>query len=327
MILQSTKAKQSVLVTGGAGFIGSHLVDRLLADGERVTVIDNFNDFYSPVIKRTNVETHQRNDHYTLVEGDIRDETLVRRTFTAGRFDQVIHLAAMAGVRPSIKNPALYHEVNLTGTGNILEAIREFHVPHLIFASSSSVYGNNKKVPFSETDPVDHPISPYAATKKAGELMCHTYHHLYGIKTACLRFFTVYGPRQRPEMAISKFTDLIYRGETLEVFAEGKSQRDYTYIDDIIDGIDTARRADYSYEIINLGRSDTVVLTDLINLIEQALGRKANVRLAPNQPGDVEQTFADISKARVLLGFNPRVSIKDGVHKYVAWYLKQREVQ
>jgi UDP-glucuronate 4-epimerase len=321
------KVATSVLVTGGAGFIGSHLVDRLLADGERVTVIDNFNDFYPPAIKRANVEPHLRSDRYTLIDGDIRDAQLVSRVFEEGRFTEVVHLAAMAGVRPSILNPRLYHEVNLIGTGNILEAMRLFAVPKLIFASSSSVYGNNEKVPFAETDPVDHPISPYAATKKAGELMCHTYHHLYGIRTACLRFFTVYGPRQRPEMAISKFTEQIHRGETIDLFAEGKSCRDYTYIDDIIDGIMAARQADCAYEVINLGRSDTVVLSELITHLEQVLGRKAQVRLAPSQPGDVERTFADISRARRLLGFAPRVAIADGLRKFVDWYLNKREIR
>jgi len=316
-----------VLVTGGAGFIGSHLVDRLLSAGERVTVIDNFNDFYDPAIKRENVAAHFQHGNYALAEGDIRDAAFVRRTFASQAFGQVIHLAAMAGVRPSVRNPVLYQEVNLIGTMNILEAMRDFSVPHLIFASSSSVYGNNEKVPFSESDPVDNPISPYAATKKAGELMTYTYHHLYGIKTACLRFFTVYGPRQRPEMAIHKFTERIYRGEEIEVYADGKSRRDYTYIDDIIDGVMAARTADYAHEIINLGRSDTIVLSDLIGRIEQALGRRAKVRLMPSQPGDVVQTYADITKASRLLGFNPRTSIETGIELFVDWYLKKRGSQ
>jgi UDP-glucuronate 4-epimerase len=318
------RSSSSVLVTGGAGFIGSHLVDRLLAAGERVTVIDNFNDFYDPDIKRANVAAHRDHDNYTLVEGDIRDAALVEQIFKDGGFEQVIHLAAMAGVRPSLKNPVLYHDVNLIGTLNILEAMRKFSVPRLIFASSSSVYGNNEKVPFSESDPVDHPISPYAATKKAGELMTHTYHHLYGINTICLRFFTVYGPRQRPEMAIHKFTDQITRGEEIEVYAEGRSRRDYTYIDDIIDGVMAARDLNCEYEIINLGRSDTVTLSDLIAKIEQVLGKKAKTRMLPSQPGDVKQTFADISRARALLGFDPKTSIDDGIEKFVAWYLEKR---
>jgi UDP-glucuronate 4-epimerase len=314
----------SILVTGGAGFIGSHLVDRFLADGEQVTVLDNFNDFYEPAIKRANVATHRQSDNYTLIEGDIRDAALLEQVFEEGSFDQVIHLAAMAGVRPSVMNPVLYHEVNLIGTMNILEGMRRFSVPRLIFASSSSVYGNNEKVPFSESDSVDQPISPYAATKKAGELMAYTYHHLYGIKTACLRFFTVYGPRQRPEMAIHKFTDRILRGEEIEVYAEGRSRRDYTYIDDIIDGVMAARSLECEYEIINLGRSDTVTLSDLITKIEQALGKKAKTRLMPSQPGDVHQTFADITKARALLGFDPKTAIDDGIRKFIAWYLERR---
>ena len=320
---QGSRSK-SVLVTGGAGFIGSHLVDRLLTAGERVTVIDNFNDFYAPAIKRANVVAHGQHDNYKLVEGDIRDSVLVDRVFRTGGFEQVIHLAAMAGVRPSLQNPVLYHDVNLIGTMNILEGMRKFEVPHLIFASSSSVYGNNEKVPFCESDSVDHPISPYAATKKAGELMTHTYYHLYDIKTVCLRFFTVYGPRQRPEMAIHKFTDRISRGEEIEVYAEGRSRRDYTYIDDIIDGVMAARQLDCGYEIINLGRSDTVTLTDLIAKIERALGKKAKTRMLSSQPGDVKQTFADISKARALFGFDPKTSIDNGIEKFVAWYLEKR---
>lgn len=317
----------SLLVTGGAGFIGSHLVDRLLTQGELVTVIDNFNDFYDPVIKRSNVAPHLDHAAYTLVEGDLRDPDLVRRTFKSGQFDQVIHLAAMAGVRPSVQNPVLYQQVNLIGTMNILEAMRDFSAGHLIFASSSSVYGNNPRVPFSESDPVDNPISPYAATKKAGELMAYTYHHLYGIKTACLRFFTVYGPRQRPEMAIHKFTDRIYRGEEITVYAEGRSRRDYTFIDDIIDGVLACRTAEYDYEIINLGRSDTVVLSDLIASIEKVIGKKAITRLMPSQPGDVEQTFADITKARRLLGFEPKTSIDNGLRLFIDWYLQERGLQ
>ena len=313
----------SILVTGGAGFIGSHLVDRLLEQGERVTVIDNFNDFYDPAIKRSNISSHLDYASYSLVEGDLRDAELVRSTFRSGDFDQVVHLAAMAGVRPSLQNPSLYYEVNLMGSMNLLEAMREFSVGDLIFASSSSVYGNTDKVPFAESDPVDHPISPYAATKKAGELMAHTYHHLYGIKTACLRFFTVYGPRQRPEMAIHKFTNQISRGEEIEVYAEGKSCRDYTYIDDIVDGVMACRAADYDYEVFNLGRSDTVVLSDLIVKIESGLSRKALVRMKPSQPGDVSQTFADITKAKHQLGFSPAVSIDGGLRQFIHWYLQQ----
>lgn len=317
----------SVLITGGAGFIGSHLVDRLLALGEQVTVIDNFNDFYDPAIKRANVAPHLEHANYTLIEADIRDAFQVRTCFRSGDFYQVIHLAAMAGVRPSLRDPVLYQQVNLIGTMNILEAMHEFSVNDFIFASSSSVYGNTEKVPSAESDPVDTPISPYAATKKSGELMAYTYHHLYGIKTACLRFFTVYGPRQRPEMAVHKFTDQIYRSQELVVHADGRSRRDYTYIEDIIDGVMAARKAEYTYEIINLGRSDAVVLSDLVSKIETGLGKKAAVRMAPNQPGDVRQTFADITKAQRLLGFAPKISIDDGLNLFIDWYLQQKGLQ
>jgi UDP-glucuronate 4-epimerase len=317
----------SVLVTGGAGFIGSHLVDHLLAQGELVTVIDNFNDFYDPAIKRANTTPHLDHTDYTLIEGDIRDADLIRHTFRTGSFDQVIHLAAMAGVRPSLENPTLYQEVNLIGTMNILEAMHEFSAKHLIFASSSSIYGNNKKLPFSEKDPVDNPISPYAATKKSGELMAYTYHHLYDIKTVCLRFFTVYGPRQRPEMAIHRFAEQIVRGEELAVYAEGKSRRDYTYIDDIIAGVLAARSLHCDYEVFNLGRSDTVVLSDLITKLETCLDMKARIHLMPGQPGDVEQTHADIAKAKRVLGFEPSTSIDDGLKLFTDWFLQIQGAQ
>jgi UDP-glucuronate 4-epimerase len=317
---------ESILVTGGAGFIGSHVVDCLLAKGATVTTLDNFNDFYDPAIKRANVSAHLRHARFRLVEGDIRDRELVETTFRQGGFDRLIHLAAMAGVRPSIARPVLYQEVNLIGTMNLLEACREHKVGRLLFASSSSVYGNNKKVPFSESDPVDNPISPYASTKKSGELMAYTYHHLYGIRTTCLRFFTVYGPRQRPEMAIHLFTDRIYRGEPIDMYGDGQSSRDFTFVEDIVDGITRCLDADLDYEIINLGRSDTVTLAGLIAKIEHTLGRKANIVRKPQQPGDVDRTFADISKARRLLGFEPRVSIDDGLKRFADWYLTNRRM-
>jgi UDP-glucuronate 4-epimerase len=310
----------NILVTGGAGFIGSHVVDKLLAANHTITVLDNFNSFYDPAIKRRNILHHLDHTSYRLVEGDIRDAAIVNAAFGQGRFTEVIHLAAMAGVRPSIQDPVLYQEVNLIGTMNILEACRAHDVRQLIFASSSSVYGNNPKVPFSESDAVDHPISPYASTKKSGELMVYTYHHLYGIKSACLRFFTVYGPRQRPEMAIHLFTDRIARGEEIRVFGTGRSRRDYTYIDDIVAGILACREADYRYEVFNLGRSDTIELEDLVRVIEQALGKTARVVRSEQQAGDVDQTFADISKARRMLGFDPKTSIEDGIRKFVEWY-------
>jgi UDP-glucuronate 4-epimerase len=318
---------ESILVTGGAGFIGSHLVDRLLLAGHEVTVVDNFNDFYDPAIKRGNIQPHRKQPGYRLVEGDIRDPKAVERCFEGGPINEVIHLAAMAGVRPSIKNPVLYQEVNLVGTMNVLEACRQHGVRRFIFASSSSVYGNNRKVPFSEDDFVDHPISPYAATKKSGELMAYTYHHLYGIKTACLRFFTVYGPRQRPEMAIHLFTDKVWRGEEIAMFGDGDTRRDYTYIEDIVDGIMAVRSAGYSFEVLNLGRSDTVSLRDLISKIEQKLGRQAKIKQLAQQPGDVDLTFADITRAKRLCGFTPTVSIDDGLARFAQWYLNRREAQ
>jgi len=323
---QSEIMPKSILVTGGAGFIGSHLVDRLLQAGNRVTVIDNFNDFYDPAIKRRNSEAHREFADYRLVEGDIRDRQTVIDCFKSGSFDELVHLAAMAGVRPSIANPVLYQEVNLIGTMNLLEACREFKIGRFVFASSSSVYGNNEKVPFCETDPVDNPISPYASTKKSGELMAYTYHHLYGIPTACLRFFTVYGPRQRPEMAIHLFTDRIFRGESIQMFGEGDTRRDYTFIEDIVDGILSCLELPFNYEIFNIGRSDTVKLADLISKIETLLEKKAKIIVKPTQPGDVNQTFADITKAGSMLGYKPKVSIDKGLAHFVNWYLKQRRI-
>lgn len=316
----------ALLVTGGAGFIGSHLVDHLLAAGHSVTTLDNFNSFYDPAIKRRNVEPHLRCENYRLIEGDIRDASLVETACAKGAFSEVIHLAAMAGVRPSIQNPVLYQEVNLIGTMNLLEACRKHGINRFIFASSSSVYGNNRKVPFAESDPVDNPISPYASTKKSGELMVYTYHHLYDIQSTCLRFFTVYGPRQRPEMAIHLFTDRIARGQEITVFGDGTSRRDYTFIDDIIAGILKCRESELGYEIFNLGRSDTVELKRLVTTIERALGKPAKVVWKEQQAGDVDQTFADISKARRMFGFEPKVSIEEGIRRFVEWYVANRLV-
>ena len=315
---------KKICVTGGAGFIGSHVTERLLKDGHLVTVIDSFNNFYDPEIKRRNIQPFLDYDNFKLVEFDIRDTSAVESLFAEGQFDELIHLAAMAGVRPSIADPVLYNQINLIGTMNLLEACRKNNILKLIFASSSSVYGNNKKVPFSENDAVDNPISPYASTKKSGELMVYTYHHLYNIKTACLRFFTVYGPKQRPEMAIHLFTDKIYNGEEIQMFGDGNSMRDYTFVEDIVDGILSCRTADYSYEVFNLGRSDTVKLSELIEKIETKLGMKANIKRLPQQPGDVDRTFADISKAKKILDYNPKVSIDEGLDKFIDWYLKTK---
>src|SRR5262245_9665109 len=313
---------KNILVTGGAGFIGSHLVDRLLSeDSWQVTAIDDFNNFYEPSIKRQNLETALRNSHCRLIEADIRDYAALQRVFAETPFDCVVHLAARAGVRPSLAQPRLYVETNVNGTMHLLELAREQGIKQFVFASSSSVYGNNKKVPFSEDDPIFNPISPYAATKAAGELICHTYSHLYGMRIICLRFFTVYGPRQRPDLAIHKFAKLISQGEPIPVFGDGTTRRDYTYIDDIIGGVRAAIDYDQSdYEIINLGESRTVELRELISLLEEALGETAKIDRQPLQPGDVPQTFADIAKARRLLNYNPQTQIEAGIAKFVEWF-------
>ncbi len=314
----------SICITGGAGFIGSHVTERLLAEGHKISVIDNFNDFYDPSIKHNNIKHFLDNENFKLYESDIRNSTEIEKIFKENKFDELIHLAAMAGVRPSIEDPVLYNDINLIGTMHLLEACRKNNIRKLIFASSSSVYGNNKKVPFSETDPVDNPISPYASTKKSGELMVYTYHHLYNIKSACLRFFTVYGPKQRPEMAIHLFTDKIYNGEEIQMFGDGSSMRDYTFVDDIVDGILSCRIADYKYEVFNLGRSDTIKLSELIKKIENKLGIKAKIKRLELQPGDVDQTYADTSKAKKILQYNPKVSIDIGLDKFIDWYLKNK---
>lgn len=321
-----------ILVTGGAGFIGSHLCERLLALGHDLTVVDNFNDFYSPDSKRNNAKQIQEaavNADCTLhlCDGDIRDVAFLNRVFREAKPDAVIHLAAMAGVRPSIEQPRLYAEVNLSGTLNLLEASRGAGVMRFLFASSSSVYGNNPKVPFAEDDPVDTPISPYAATKKGGELLCHTWHHLYGISIACLRFFTVYGPRQRPDLAIHKFARMISSGETLPVYGDGTTSRDYTYVDDIIDGI--VRALEWTqgdvpkYEIFNLGGSRPVELLRLLEILEKAMGITAKRKLLPIQAGDVERTYADLTKSTAVLGYSPTTDFEFGIARFVSWFRGQ----
>jgi len=312
-----------VLVTGGAGFIGSHLCQRLLQEGYEVVCLDNFDAYYDPAIKRKNLEeikAPKGAQGFQLVEGDIRDKGLLDDFFRRSSFDLIIHLAARAGVRPSIQQPLLYEGVNVAGTLNLLEACREFGVRNFIFGSSSSVYGKNRKVPFAEEDMLEAMISPYAVTKRIGELFCYTYHHLYGLNISCLRFFTVYGPRQRPEMAIHKFTRLIHNGEKIPVFGDGTSRRDYTYIDDIIEGIMGAVQNLKGYDIFNLGESQTVPLRDLISLLEQALGKKADIEELPEQPGDVPITYADITKSRSLIGYDPKVGIAEGVGRFVQWF-------
>jgi len=309
-----------ILVTGGAGFIGSHLSETLLRQGQEVICLDNFNDYYNPVIKRHSISCSQGQSNYTLIEGDILNLDLLRQIFTDYKFDIVVHLAARAGVRPSILAPLLYQQVNVEGTTNLLEMAKEFRTQKFIFGSSSSVYGENEKVPFSEKDPVDHPISPYAASKKAGELICYTYHHLYGIPITCLRFFTVYGPRQRPDMAIHKFTQAIKIGEQITMYGDGSSRRDYTYITDIVEGI--CKSIDYcsDYQIYNLGESKTIQLRELIQLIAKCLGQEARIQELARQPGDVPITFADITNARKEISYHPKVDIEQGIAKFVEWF-------
>lgn len=322
---------KNILITGGAGFIGSHLVDQLLSEGEwRVSVVDDFNDFYDPGIKRANVSRHEKNPNYRLFEADIRDQTALKRIFAENDFTCIVHLAARAGVRPSLDQPQLYAETNINGTLNLLQLAREHGIRQFVFGSSSSVYGINAKLPFSEDDPVRQPISPYAATKGAGELLCHTYAHLYGIRSVCLRFFTVYGPRQRPDLAIHKFARLISEGKPIPVFGDGTTRRDYTFIDDIIAGVRAS--IDYvgdseksGYEVINLGESRTVELRELISILEKELGAKAVIDRQPLQPGDVPQTYADISKARELLGYNPRTQIEEGIQRFVEWFRENKK--
>ena len=311
-----------ILITGGAGFIGSHLASHLLREGGwDITIVDDLNDFYSPDIKQANLRAIGSPGDYRFVKADIRSSDDLRAIFDETSFDKIVHLAARAGVRPSLLEPKLYTETNVNGTLNLLELAREYEVPHFVFGSSSSVYGVNSKVPFSEYDPVVHPISPYAATKAAGELFCHTYSHLYGTRTIGLRFFTVYGARQRPDLAIHKFSRQISDGKAIQVFGDGTTRRDYTYIDDIIQGVRAAiDYEDSMNEVFNLGESETTELNRLIELIEENLGKQAVIDRQPMQPGDVPVTFADISKARKLLNYNPTTKIDQGMPKFVEWF-------
>jgi UDP-glucuronate 4-epimerase len=318
---------KNVLITGGAGFIGSHLVDRLLAEGGwRITIVDDLNDFYSPEIKRATLA--RVIDDVVFVESDIRDKAAMRALFAGNEFNTIVHLAARAGVRPSLLQPELYADTNINGTLNLLMLAKEFGVKQFVFGSSSSVYGVNCKVPFAEDDPTRNPISPYAATKAAGELLCHTFSHLYDIRTVCLRFFTVYGARQRPDLAIHKFSKLITSGKPIQMFGDGTTRRDYTYVDDIIQGVRASM--DYTgamHEVFNLGESETTELKRLIELLEDSLGVKAIIDHQPLQPGDVPITYADISKARNLLGYAPTTKIEDGIPKFVEWFRSANEVK
>ncbi|NIO20372.1 MAG: NAD-dependent epimerase/dehydratase family protein [Candidatus Aenigmarchaeota archaeon] len=313
---------EKILVTGGAGFIGSHLVERLVKD-HQVICIDNFDPYYDPKVKRKNIEHLRGDKNFKLMKIDVRDKKSLEKIFKGG-VDKVAHLAAKAGVRASIENPSAYMEVNVGGTLNLLELSRIYNVKNFIYASTSSVYGNNKKIPFSESDPVNNPISPYASTKRSAELMCYTYHHLYDMPVTCLRFFTVYGPRGRPDMAMYKFTSLIDQGKPIEMYGDGTSKRDYTYITDVVDGITNALKKRFDFEIFNLGNSKTVELRYMISLIEKNLGKRAKVERKPEQPGDVPATWADISKSKRLLGYKPKVSIEEGVKRLVDWYKKNK---
>jgi UDP-glucuronate 4-epimerase len=323
-----------ILVTGGAGFIGSHLCARLCTNGQCVTCVDNFDAFYAPAVKHDNVQRllddPQTAAHLTLRQGDIRDYQFLQRLFQAGSFDLIIHLAARAGVRPSIEQPRLYGEINIQGTLNLLECCRNFQVRQFLFGSSSSVYGARTQGPFCEDDDVSTPVSPYAATKRAGELLCHTYAHLFRLRIACLRFFTVYGPNQRPDLAIHKFARLMAAGKPLPIYGDGTSQRDYTYVDDIVDGIVGAWKwlqqgepAHGLYGIFNLGGSNPVPLLKLVRLLESSLGYQANIDWQPAQPGDVPITFADLRKSQAALGYHPQIDIATGLQRFAAWFHQQ----
>jgi UDP-glucuronate 4-epimerase len=309
-----------ILLTGGAGFIGSHLSERLLHEGHTLAIVDDLNDFYSPAVKRANLEQVRSAGPVTFHHADICDQ---EQMFAIGREhkpEAIIHLAARAGVRPSLEQPLLYEQVNVRGTMVLLETARQLEVPKFVFASSSSIYGIADRVPFSEDDALNLPISPYAATKIAGEKICYTYSHLYGIRTVCLRLFTVYGPRQRPDLAIHKFTRRISDGKPISVFGDGSSGRDYTFYSDVVDGIVSALHYNCCYEVFNLGNSHPIQLTTMISTLEDHLGRKATIERLPEQPGDVPITYADISKAKRVLGYEPRVAFSDGIAAFVAWF-------
>ena len=311
-----------ILVTGGAGFIGSHVVDALLANGDAVTVLDNFDPFYDRRIKERNIAAHRTHPRWRLIEADVRDADALGR-LPAGSFDAIVHLAALGGVRRSIETPLTYQDVNLRGTHNVLEAARRLKVPHLVFASSSSVYGVNPRVPWHEDDSVLQPISPYASTKVSGELLGHVYSHLYGIRFLALRVFTVYGPRQRPDLAIHKFANLIAGGRPVPVYGDGSTRRDYTYVGDLVTGIEAALRYDRSrYEVINLGNNATVTLLEMIRALEGALGMRATIDWQPEQSGDVPQTWASVAKAHDLLGYEPRTTFTEGIRRFAEWFLQ-----
>lgn len=310
-----------ILVTGAAGFIGSHVCEALLAAGHSVIGLDNLDPFYPPSIKQANLVGCREHTAFEWVQGDIRDEPLVHSLLAESGVEVLVHLAAKAGVRPSMREPLAYQDVNIRGTMVLLEAAKQHQVDRFVFASSSSVYGNNEKVPFSESDTVDFPISPYAATKKAGELICHTYSHLHQMNITCLRFFTVYGPRQRPDLAIHKFSRLMAAGEPIPVFGDGSMQRDFTYIDDILQGVLAAIERCRGYAIYNLGESQPIRLDRLIEALEAALGMTAVIDRKPVPPGDVRRTYADIRRAREALGYSPNTQLEKGLALFSEWFL------
>ncbi len=323
--MMTANHKETVLITGGAGFIGSHFSERLLAEGYRVICVDNLNPFYSPIIKRLNLDLLSKHSGFQFEKGDIRNRTFIDHIFQTYRPHYLVHLAAMAGVRPSLDNPSYYIDVNIHGTQVLLDTLKDHPVKKMIFASSSSVYGNNEKVPFSEDDNVDKQISPYGATKKMGEVLLYTYHHLYDIPMALLRFFTVYGPRQRPEMAIHKFTRRLYRNQPIPVYGDGTTARDYTFITDIIAGLWSAFNHDDDYAIYNLGNSEPVKLMELVEIMADITGLEPNLEFRDLPPGDVVQTFADINRAKSRLDYEPKTSFYDGLGQFWEWYLAMKK--
>ncbi len=315
------------LVTGGAGFIGSHLIERLLSEGGEVVALDNFDPFYDEALKWENVSLLAENERFAFLQGDLRDSALLEKIFQHHRIDAVVHLAAKAGVRPSIAEPEAYFDVNVRGTLTLLEAMQRNGVKRLMFASSSSVYGNQTKIPFAETDDVSRPISPYAASKCAGELLAHSWHHLHGLDVACVRFFTVYGPRQRPDLAIRKFTELALADQPIPLYGDGSSRRDYTFVTDIVDGIVRLLAVPkWGYEIFNLGNGSPVTLLDMVRALEKKLGKPLKINFLEKQPGDVEQTHADIRKAAEWCGYQPEVSLDEGVAQFVEWFNRRKNV-
>lgn len=316
---------RKVLVTGGAGFIGSSLCDKLLEEDYSVTCLDNFNDFYDPQIKEDNISNALKHKDFTLVRGDILDRQFLETIFSEHAIEKVVHLAAVAGVRPSLVTPNKYIDIDIKGTVNLLEVARKYEIKQFIFGSSSSVYGTNSRIPFSEEDRIDLQISPYATAKRAAELYCTTYHHLYGIPITILRFFTVYGPRQRPDMAIHKFTRLMSQEKPIPMFGSGESERDYTYIDDAVEGIVKSMERVYDFETFNIGNSKMVKLQDLVEITAAKLNVKPKIERLSEQLGDVPITCADISKAKMMLGYNPSTPIEQGIEKFIKWYKEKNE--